>query len=414
MGANPQGIDRDGERHLYFFIHNVYANFFKDSLDYLSLHLYPRFEHRVVGTYDKAVEYIQKSCQYDRETDKPQLPALILNPSGEFDLADANAGGKQLWRFPNLAPGMVKRLFDPIYQDENVLLTAGFIRMQGDLELIMLLNSFYEYCDLKMLLLQIFGGFDRWIYPQYFTTFIIIPEELINYRYTNPYTGLDYRLDWSGAGAYDKLVKTTARNELVFPCNIKPIYKLTSVSDASTRYGGADSLADWRLGATIRYEIEIPSFLDLQTDYLAKEIDIRIQSGSAFSLYTDYNVPTFKISREVNKDWGLDETSNSTLILDGTCVSDTSMTEKEYEFSARFFHTIDSTEAASVTNISINLPAQIDDLNGFIVNSKYGEMHYGDHFILTNNNKTLTIKVENVELEEGMVIELYYYKRKDE
>ena len=116
MGENPQGLPLP-TREMYFFIHNVYANFFKDSLDYFSLHLYPRFEHRVVGTYDKAVEYIQKVCQYEgREIDRPQLPALILNPSGDFELADTIAGGRQLWRFPNLAPGMIKRIFDPVYQ----------------------------------------------------------------------------------------------------------------------------------------------------------------------------------------------------------------------------------------------------------------------------------------------------------
>ena len=84
----------------YHFIHNVYAHFFNDMLEYFSTYHYPRFEYTVVGTYDKAVEYLEKCQQYERETDKPLLPALILNPSGEFDNADALSGGKQLWRFP--------------------------------------------------------------------------------------------------------------------------------------------------------------------------------------------------------------------------------------------------------------------------------------------------------------------------
>ena len=78
----------------YHFIHNVYAHFFNDMLEYFSTYLYPRFEYTVVGTYDKAVEYLEKCQQYARETDKPLLPALILNPSGEFDNADANSGGR--------------------------------------------------------------------------------------------------------------------------------------------------------------------------------------------------------------------------------------------------------------------------------------------------------------------------------
>jgi hypothetical protein len=410
MGANPKGAPLPN-REIYLFIHNVYANFFKDSLDYFSLHLNPRFQHRVVGTYDKAVEYITKVCQYDRETDKPQLPALILNPSGDFDLADANAGGRQLWRFPNLAPGMIKRIFDPVYQDANTEVNVGFIRMQGDIELIMLLNSFYEYCDMKMLFLQIFGGYERWIYPQFFTTFIIIPEEFVNYEYTNPYTGFHYKLDWESAGAYDKLVRTIAKNELVLPCNIKPIYKLTGFSDASTRYGGADNLADWRLSATVHYELEIPAYLVLKSDYLAANVDITISAGSVYSAYSDYRVPDFRIIKEVNKDWGLDETSNSVLIVDGTCTETTDATEREYLFHTRYFHTVSQAQADSTSNVSIQLPETIDDINGFVVSSKYGEMEYEVHYYITNGGNTLVIRVENVDLEPGMVIELYVYKR---
>ena len=410
MGAHPEigGIQRDSVIEQYFFIHNVYANFFKDALDYFSKHLYSRFEYTVVGTYAKAVEYLQKQCQYGRETDKPSLPALILNPVGEFDLADGNAGGKQLWRFPGLAPGLTKRLFDPVYQDKNVEINVGFIRIQGEIELLMLLNSFYEYCDLRMLFLQIFAGYERWIYPQFFTTFVIIPDELVNYRYTNEYTGLTYKLDWNSAGAYNKLVKTIAQDKLVLPCNIKPIYKLTGFSDASQRYGGIDQLADWRLSATVRYEVEIPSFLILQSDYLVEQIDLNLTAGSAYSEY-DFTIPTFKDTFVKRYDWGLDETSNSTISLDGTC---TQAYEAEYEFSTRYFHIVSQSEVDSTGNLDITLTEQIVDLFSIKLNSKYGPMSYGDHYSILNNGYTLEINRENVTLEVGMVIEMYVYKRK--
>ena len=408
MGGDPKGLNRGGRRDIHWFIHNVYANFFKDALDYFSLHLYPRFEYKVVGTYDKAVEYLQKYCQYGRETDKPDKPALILNPSGDFDLADANAGGRQLWRFPNLAPGMIKRLFDPVYQDKNVQINVGFIRIKGELELLALLSSFYEYCDLKMLFLQIFAGYERWIYPQFFTTFIILPEELVNYRYTNPYTGLSYKLDWQSAGAYNKLVKTIAQDKLVIPCEIKPIYKLNSFSDASQRYGGADDLADWRLGATIEYEVEIPSFLVLESDYLVEDVNIRISSGSAYSLYTDYTVPTFNFNYQTSYDWGLDETSHSVIDLDSTC---TQTYNAEYSLNTRYFHIVTQVEVDSTSNLTITLPEQITDINSILLNSKYGPMAYGDHYYLTDNGNTLVVRNDTVSLEEGMVIEIYIYKR---
>ena len=294
MGENPEGIEYADQRDWYFFVHNVYANFFKDSLDYFAGHLWPRFEHRVVATYDKAVEYLTKKDQYGREVDKPQLPAMILNPSGEFDLADAIAGGKQTWRFPNLSPGFGKRLFTPIYQDENMYITVVFMRIQGDIELLMLLNSFYEYCDLKMLFLNTFAGFDRWIYPQFFTSFIILPPELVNYKYKNDITGADYGINWEQEGAYEHLIKTTAKDEMVYPVNIKPIYKLTGFSDVSQRYGGTDKLADWRLGATIKYEIEVPTYIVVTQDYLATGVEMEIRAGSAYTIYDPVEVPTFR------------------------------------------------------------------------------------------------------------------------
>jgi hypothetical protein len=407
MGANPTGLDREGQRDLYFFIHNVYANFFKDALDYFSLHLYPRFEYKVVGTYDKAVEYLAKQCELGRESDKPNLPALILNPSGDFDLADANAGGKQYWRFPNLAPGMVRQLFDPVYQDANVEINVGFIRIQGDIELLMLLNSFYEYCDLKMLFLQIFAGYERWIYPQFFNTFIILPEELINYRYSNPYTGLSYKLDWDNAGAYNRLVKTIAQEKLVLPCTIKPTYKLTSVNDASQRYGGADQLADWRLGATIHYEIEIPAWLVLKSDYLVEHVDVNIMAGSAYSEY-NFEIPTLRDTYSTSYDWGLDETSNSIINLDSTCAESF---QGEYTFDTRFFHVITQIEVDSTTDLNIALGFEVTDLNAIHINSRYGKMDYGDHYYFKDNGQTLVIKRSNVELELNMIIEIYLYKR---
>ena len=420
-------VEYDGRRDLYCFIHNVYANFFKDTLDYFSLCLYPRFEYRVVSTYDKAVEYLTKKGQFEREADMPLFPALILNPSGDFELADTIASGHQLWRFPFLAPGFAKYIWDPIYKDANTEINVGFIRIQGDIELLMLLNSFYEYCDLRMMLIQIFGGFERWIYPRYFKTFIILPDELVNYRYVNEYTGLRYKLDWDSAGAYDFLVKTTARNELVIPAVIKPIFKLTGFSDPSSRYGGTEKLADWRLGATIRYELEVPSWLILKSDYLVENINISLQSGSSYSAYDSSEVPINRQLWQVRYNWGYDETSTTENAIinqgirysgqeaqevlaeiDATCVS---VFEGEYLFHTRYYHIVTQADLDSTSDLNITLPETITDLKALIVSSKYGELNYGTQYEVINSGTILRIIIENVQLELGMILELYVYKR---
>jgi len=409
--ANWQPVEYERTRGMHFFIHNVFANFYKDTLDYLSTCLYPRFEYRVVGTYEKAIEYITKKSQLGREVDVPITPALILNPSGDFELADAIAGGHQLWRFPFLAPGLGRRFYTPVYQDSNMQVTVGFVRIQGDIELLMLLNSMYEYLDVKMMLMQVFGGMDRWIYPRFFNTFIVLPPEIANFKYSNEYTGESYRIDWYGAGAYREVLKTTSINELVIPAEVKPLYKLTSFNDASARLGGVDKLPEWKLGAIIRYEIELPCWLIINTDYIVQNINAEIRAGSSYSVY-DYDVPSNRFSKDIRYWWGLDSTSNiddlDILIGDSTCVEGLDI---EYALNTRYYHVVTAGEASSTTDVTISIPEQITDIKLLILNSRYGEMTYGDHYVLTNNGNSVKIKIDDVELVEGMIIELYVYTK---
>lgn len=406
---SSMGRGKSDDKYLYKFIHNVYADFFSDMLEYFKW-TYPRFEYNVVATYQKAVEYITKKIELGgREGDIPNRSSLILNPTGEFSIADGNAGGRQTWRFPNLAPGMALKLFDPIYQDSNVEITPGFQRMKGEIELIMLIESFYEYCDLRMYFLNLFGGLERIIEPQFFTSFIILPDELVNFRYINEYTGKDYILDWETAGAYQHVVKTTARDELVIPINIKPQISLMSISDGSTRYGGADHLPDWRLTATINYEIELPVWLILKSDYLLENIDFNINYGSSYSVYNDFQPPDGRILYKKSWDWGLGDTPGE-FLSDATSVVLTHV--GDFEFNTRYFHTVSQLDidSTNILYLDIILPEIILRPKILIVNSKYGELDYGDHYIIVESGTVLRIKKENVELEVGMVLELFVYK----
>ena len=354
-------------RERYHFIHNVFANYYKDVLDWFSLTLYPRFQYRVIGTYDKAVEYIQKQCQYERETDMPMFPALILNPNGDFEPADANAGGAQYWRYPNLSPTLIKRLFKPVYQDDRVLMNVAFIRIKGEIELIMLLNSFYEYCDIRMLMINMFGGMNRIIYPRFFSSFIVLPDSFLTYDYENEYTGQTYNLDWDSAGAYDLLVKSTARDEVVLPVNIKPQMSLQSLTDASNRYGGADNIAEWKLGATINYEIEIPNYMIIESDYLAEKIDFEFRYGSAFSLYNDFQPPDNRTLSNFSWSWGLTPETNNPDKKDIPWSADDATAETytfigDFVYDKRYFHEVTQSELDALDGtayLRISLPEQI-------------------------------------------------------
>jgi hypothetical protein len=417
---SDSGRGKTPTRYFYTYIHNVYAGFFRDLLDYF-LWIYPRFEWWVMGTYDKAVEYLTKqeylgssaqllAAQVPREQDMPMKAAIVMNPLGEFAPADANAGGRQLWRFPNLAFGFVNRAFDPIYQDDHIKITPGFQRMKGEVECIMMVESFYEYCDLRMYLYSIFGGMERVIEPQYFTSFLIIDPELVNFEYSNQYTGERYRIDWSSTGAINQLVKTTNRNELVLPVTIKPQLTLTGLSDASERYGGTDKLPTWKLNATISYEIELPAFVYMETDYLVENFNMELRYGSAYSQYNDYAPPVNRELYNVSWDWGLDSTSNSALGNVDTTGANVNYVG-DYVWKTRYFHTVTQQEVNDNTStLDITLPETIQNPNILIVNSKYGELLYKDHYDVTDSGTNLRIFLDYVDLSPGQVLELYIYE----
>ena len=469
-------MDSQERKYHYFFIHNVIGDFFHATLDYFGPYLYERFKYRVVGTYDKAVEYLNKKEQYDRETDLPQIPALIMDPSGEMVTADAIAGGKQLWRYPNLAAGMVKRLFSPVYQDSDVMVNVGFTRLKGTFNLLMLTNSFYEYCDLRLYMIQVMGDMERYIYPIWFNSFIILPERFINYEYINPETGKSHKLNWESAGAYDHLVKTTNKDELVIPVHIKPIYKMTGLNDGSTKYGGTDKLADWRLNVEIEYEVEIPSFLILETDLLITSVKTNFGVGAATSYsenarfnnmmekmteaeqeeFLNYIIDKhgenyllsqvrsdlikddkvkhmlpheireayFEIDPEKksktqlefeshetiiksNKSWdiGLDETSSGEIHITGAIKE---CQKRELKFKTRYAHIVTKAEAEAQDVFYINIPEKVTK-ERLVLLSKTGHLIYGTQYSLNDDGDVIAIYVDNIDLRENDLLELYIY-----
>ena len=393
----------------YFFIHNVFGAFIADSLQYFGSYLYPRFEYKLVSTYDKAVTYLNSRDELGHELDRPALPALILNPSGEFGTDEANAGGKQYWRFANLAPRFAADLFEPVYQDNNLRINVAFMRIKGEFELLMLLNSFYELFDLKIFLLQIFGGEGRPIDPQFFNTFVILPDELYTFRYQNDVTVKDYSLDWNSAGVYQELIETTNKNEWVLPGKLKPRFSLRGISDGSTRHGGIDSLADWRLSAQIEYELELPVFMTLETDWVVEKIETNISYGSNYSLYEDFNIPVQEHKIITEWDSGLSNPHNSEFDLPDEA---TSVIHIELEFKTRYFHQVSESDISDGTsNLILDLPEVIVDPVLLKVQSANGQMNYWDHWKLINNGTQLEIKTStNVTLSVGDFIELYVYK----
>lgn len=399
--------DKIETRYNYFWIHQVFGHFVQDTMEYFKSYLYPRFgDWAIIGTFDKAVEFINKKNQHGRETDMPLKPALILDPSGDLNLDETY--GKQPWRFPNLAPGFVKYVFEPIYQDQNVLITVAFSRFVGEFNFTALLSSFYEYTDMRVFLNLIFGGTDRIIYPRWFNSFIILPSEIFNYRYENEYTGMSYKINIEESSS--RLIETTNTNEVVFPCSILPRYKMTSVSDASTRLGGVENLPDWKLNFTLSYEVELPTFIVLETDYLVEKFTINMMYESCYTSNKVYDtseiVPANIESFDGNLDFGLDSTSNSIVTYPEEAVIDNI---KSRLVKTRYYHIVTQEEVDSTTYVDITIPEEVNDINLLRMNGKYGNLVYGDNYIILNGT-IIRINKEHVNLELHDILEIFIYE----
>ena len=77
------------DKYHYRFIHNVLGDYFNECSEHFGTYLHSRFKYKVVSSYDKAVEFLNKKAQYGQETDMPNLPAFILDPVGEMNIAQA-------------------------------------------------------------------------------------------------------------------------------------------------------------------------------------------------------------------------------------------------------------------------------------------------------------------------------------
>jgi hypothetical protein len=377
----------------YQFINNVIGEFYSNLLNWVGDTLYPRFKNKVIGTYDKAVEYYLKLQEDGREEDKPYLPFVALNPSGE--LLPSGPYGKALWRYPHLGRGLGAKLYDPIYEDQNVKVCVVFSRIEGEIELIMWMRSIYEYLDLRVFLLQMFGGMERPIYPNTFNSFLILPNEVYNYTYDNPYTGEHYTLDWDSYNVHSGLVKSTNTQEWIYPIKVKPQISITSLADGSERYGGTDKVAEYRVTATLKYEIELPTYMEIQTDFLAERMNLNINFGSSYTAYPDTVVPVNILTSQL---------SNQPLDTTNVIVY-----EKGMVLNNRFYHVVTQQEADSTSNVIFDLPADSTNVDLIYVNSRYGKMDYKDHYDIINSGTQIEIFIDNVTLVKGMVIELYYY-----
>ena len=255
------------------YVHNCFSSMFHGILNWISSEFYPRFNYKVITTYDKAVEFFNKKIKNpDGEVQTAVLPCVSLDPV--LDFSNEERAGRFLWMFENYDPLHGKYLFPQInLKEQGVTITPVFSRYQGTAELTFWFESIYELIDFRVKLIQYCGGYGRWIRPKFFWTHLILPKELIEFE------GPEGKLDWSATNEKIIQLETTNTKEYAYPFLLNSIWKLDSFGDSSTKMGG-EQVSEWKLSASFTWEAMIPTFIRLD-NYEYEDIQIKSTIGTA-------------------------------------------------------------------------------------------------------------------------------------
>jgi len=268
----------------HHYCNNCMGMFFRGILNYFADELYP-FNYKVIATYNKAVEFFNKKIETGQEIDTQILPAITLDPSGEF--LPEERGGKFLWQYPNLYPAFGAKLFDSIYKDNDMIVTPVFTRFSGNMEMICWLNSVYEYIDFRTLMIMWSGGINRIIRPKGLWSYIVLPDEILNYEYNKILVdGSEeiLKIDWRTTDAVVTLIKNMNQERIVYPVLLTPFLQIENISDASQKHPGTD-LAAYKLSITFKYEIDLPTFIFIKNVTQIQTIKVSVEMGPFHSKY---------------------------------------------------------------------------------------------------------------------------------
>ena len=388
----------------HFFIHNTLASVYRGILNWFGNQFYDRLQYKILGTYEKSVEFFEKKQQFGKEIDTPFLPALNLDPAYSLDFADSS--GQMLWQKPYLAPGLGGKLWRSIdgLEEQDLSFKIVMSRMKGEFELTFWLSSIYEYFDMYLELLMFSGGTGRYMRPETFNSYIVIPKEFIDFEYQGK------KIDWSKTDLVYKLLKAPNCYEYALPVKLEPYFKFTGISDSSTKYGG-DSISEYKLSVSVEYELNLPTYAVLYTD-LGGYIDMRLYTAAAFSKYGTqpvYDPVTKKYSESSDQ---LDKLYALRLLKDDK--SPLHQIQEVIKYSFYEFTEEDVTQYNEHKKIVIPNPyTDIVTTDSLIkqvrILSYIGELEYEKHWLLINNNTEIEIYIKPIPTE---IIELYKYQIK--
>ncbi|MCK9556213.1 hypothetical protein M0R36_10445 [bacterium] len=248
------------------FISNILGTFHQSMLDFFLDVFYPRFKIGIMTTADNTIFQITKYYEnMGREITGIPLPCVSLDPTGDLDNDERT---NYLWRYSNFGGGFGGHLYDPIYEDEYVKITPVYNRYKGTYTVYMFLSSMDEMLDMKLKLIQYFGGKDRYFSPDYIHSYLHIPAPIVEYRYVNDVLNIDQQLAWNTSLLEKRLFRVIAKDVYAHPITLNPLIRMSGTpSPSANKFGDSNNIPDYRLETTFEYEMDLPVHLVTRVDY---------------------------------------------------------------------------------------------------------------------------------------------------
>lgn len=239
----------------------------------LQTKVYNKFKHVIIGSFNKAVLYLEQLNNDPNVTSEhgmyKDLPMMIYTPNLEEPVPQTDF----LWNYPETHPYMASWNRPPIKFVDGSMLTMTTRRMQGNIDIRIFVDSQPEEHDIQMSFLNFFRGLNTVVPLNNITLEFCLSDKIKMLTDKND----EIVLDLLDSNISHKLVKATNQYEYMIPISAVPLLRLTSLSDASTFYGGTD-FAEFALSGSLQYELEIPSVLTLQADVDIRHIEFNIRS----------------------------------------------------------------------------------------------------------------------------------------
>lgn len=242
--------------HYNTYVHQVVGNVYNSLLEYITTVLYSRFKTKLMGTYGPTLKTLR---QLNANT---RLPAICMDVTLPIE-TDERA--RQLWR-TQFWPGLSKYLYKPIYRDEKVVITPGFVRYSLNMICYLWFDSIYELIDVELRFIQAFSDVNRW--KRIYDIIVYCPLPNSVYYYSED----QHTLTWSNR-VVPRLLDTINKEVPMLPLYMTPLVKMNSISDISTKFkDSGDDISTYRKQVEFTIECEIPTFYIITSNYRIREL----------------------------------------------------------------------------------------------------------------------------------------------